>query len=266
MAELGREHVVADPSNSATTSTTPDTTTVPREWHEKKGKAVGVGAQTETESVDVIHGTNGVATTSDQDGYSFSRVTADHSLTLSEASSTPMNPYPPVAAPDMAQPAVPNETVLPTTTTTTTAQSATGGSSASTLGAAGYNTTIKHGTSVLWAICPAHPSSILLGVVYFTGANIMKIPIASIRSDYHYQRVLELINPYNINLVIEIPCEDKSGATGRMTKTFSQVMSHVWRLLDISSSSHQRQIHIGPRGIPFAWKELQDNHTYLVRA
>ena len=77
-----------------------------------------------------------------------------------------------------------------------------------------------------WALCPAS-QSVLLRMANTKGVNFMVFSTTRIQGHEAYQEVLQHIRHYNMNLVIELPKEDRKEASGRMMKTFSRFKVYV---------------------------------------
>ena len=73
-----------------------------------------------------------------------------------------------------------------------------------------------------WALCPAS-QSVLLRMANTKGVNFMVFSTTRIQGHEAYQEVLQHIRHYKMNLVIELPKEDRKEASGRMMKTFSRL-------------------------------------------
>ena len=77
-----------------------------------------------------------------------------------------------------------------------------------------------------WALCPAS-QSVLLRMANTKGVNFMVFSTTRIQGHEAYQEVLQHIRHYKMNLVIELPKEDRKEASGRMMKTFSRLKVYV---------------------------------------
>ena len=123
---------------------------------------------------------------------------------------------------------------------------------------------VTNGQQQYWALCPAS-QSVLLRAANTMGINFMVHSTTIIQSHEAYQEILRRIRRYKMNLVIELPKEDRKEAGGRMMKTFARLQTYI--------EAANKVFIIAPRTNPYwvHWETLfvgqgiQKGHTQLVR-